>query len=73
MKLEDMPKKVTAKSDYRGCPWIKRNKVYEFTLVEKGAYQGCYTAVGELGSPFYTRLKHSVHIGGQDWEILSQE
>jgi hypothetical protein len=47
--------------------------VYEAELVKSGKYAGTYKANGELGSPFYTRLKHSIHIGGKDWEIVTEE
>lgn len=70
MLVSDMPKSVKIRTDYNGSPWIQANKVYEATLEETGNFAGCYKATGELGSPFYTRLEHSVHIGGQDWEIV---
>lgn len=61
---------VRIRTDYAETPWIIPGKVYEAELVKSGKYAGTYKANGELGSPFYTRLKHSIHIGGKDWEIL---
>lgn len=59
------------RTDYAETPWITPGKVYEAELVKTGKYQGMYKIDGELGSPFYTRLNHSCHIGGKDWEIVS--
>lgn len=60
------------KTDYDGSPWIEAGKVYEAALVKSGKYEGMYKFMGELGSPVYTRLKRSCHIGQQDWEILQE-
>lgn len=51
-------------------PWIKAGKVYEAEAVKTGRYAGTYKFIGELGSTCYTRLEHSVHINGKDWEIV---
>ncbi len=64
---------IKIRTDYTETPWIIPGKVYEAELVKSGKYHGTYKANGELGSPFYTRLKHSIHIGGQDWEIVNEE
>lgn len=64
---------VNIRTDYNGSPWIKAGKVYPATLEKSGKFQGCYKAQGELGAPFYTRLEHSVHLGGKDWEIVDHE
>ncbi|CAD5239333.1 hypothetical protein JLDGIFFK_00049 [Klebsiella phage vB_KppS-Samwise] len=45
-------------------------KIYEAALVKTGRYAGTYKFIGELGSPCYTRLERSIHIGGKDWEIV---
>lgn len=61
---------MLVRTDYDETPWIQAGKVYEATMVESGKFKGMYKIDGELGSPFYTRLNHSCHIGGQDWEII---
>lgn len=61
---------VKIRTDYEDSPWIKAGKIYEASLVETGRYAGTYKFVGELGSPCYTRLERSIHIGGKDWEIV---
>ena len=58
------------RTDHDETPWIAAGKIYEAVLVETGRYEGTYKFVGELGSPCYTRLKHSIHIGGKNWEIV---
>lgn len=64
---------IKIRTDYTETPWITPGKVYEAELVKSGKYAGTYKANGELGSPFYTRLEHSIHIGGKDWEIVNEE
>ena len=61
---------VKIRTDYEGSPWIAAGKIYETVLVETGRYAGTYKFMGGLGSPCYTRLEHSIHIGGKDWEIV---
>ena len=61
---------VKIRTDYDGSPWIKPGKIYESKKVESGRYAGTYTFTGGLGSPIYTRLTRSIHIGGKDWEIV---
>ena len=61
---------VKIRTDYDETPWIKAGKVYEAEEVKTGRYAGTYKFIGELGSPCYTRLEHSVHINGKDWEIV---
>lgn len=68
--MTDKPKKVKIRTTYNGSPWITATKIYEATLCEDDAHKGCYTFKGELGSPCYTRLEKSVHLAGQDWEIV---
>ncbi|WWD12674.1 hypothetical protein CPL00172_CDS0089 [Escherichia phage BubbaBully] len=68
--VSDKPESVKIRTDYDGSPWIKAGKVYDATLEKSGKFAGCYKAGGELGSPFYTRLKNSVHLNGKDWEIV---
>jgi hypothetical protein len=64
---------MLVRTDYAETHWIAPGKVYEAELQTSGKYQGMYKIKGELGSPFYTRLTHSMHIGCQDWEIVSDE
>lgn len=64
---------VRIRTDYAETPWIQAGKIYEAEEVKTGRYAGTYKADGELGSPFYTRLTRSIHIGGQDWEIINEE
>lgn len=64
---------MLVRTDYAETPWIAPGKVYEAELQTSGKFQGMYKIKGELCSPFYTRLKHSIHIGGKDWEIVSDE
>lgn len=61
---------MLVRTDYAETPWIEPGKVYEAELQTKGKFAGMYKIDGELGSPVYTRLKRSVHIGGQDWEVV---
>lgn len=61
---------VKIRTDHYETPWIKAGKVYEAELVKTGHYAGTYKFIGELGSPCYTKLEHSVHINGKDWEIV---
>ena len=61
---------VKIRTDYEDSPGIAAGKIYEASLVETGRYAGTYKFVGELGSPCYTRLERSIHIGGKDWEIV---
>ena len=64
---------MLVRTDYAETPWIAPGKVYEAEEVKSGTYKCMLKINGELGSPFYTRLKHSIHIGGKDWEIVSDE
>lgn len=64
---------VKVRTDYDETPWIKAGKVYE--LERQPSKYGdetnpLYKGIGELGSPFYTRLINSQHIGCKDWEII---
>lgn len=64
---------MLVRTEYAETPWIKPGKVYE--LERQPSRYGddrnpLYKGVGELGFPFYTRLKNSQHIGNQDWEII---
>ena len=61
---------VKIRTDHDETLWIKPGKIYEATLIETGRYAGTYKFIGELGSPCYTRLERSIHIGGKDWEIV---
>ncbi|QXV81682.1 hypothetical protein bas11_0078 [Escherichia phage JohannLBurckhardt] len=61
---------VKIRTDYEDSPWIAAGKIYEAVLVKTGRYAGMYKFIGELGSPCYTRLERSIHIGGKDWEIV---
>nr|DAG51955.1 MAG TPA: hypothetical protein [Caudoviricetes sp.] len=63
---------VKIRTDYDGSPWIAAGKIYEAALVndERSRFHGTYKFMGELGSPCYTRLERSIHIGGKDWEIV---
>ena len=61
---------VKIRTDHDETPWIQPGKIYEAALVKTGRYAGTYKFVGELGSPCYTRLERSIHIGGKDWEIV---
>lgn len=61
---------VKIRTDHDEIPWIKAGKVYEAESVKTGRYAGTYKFIGELGSPCYTKLEHSVHINGKDWEIV---
>lgn len=63
---------VKLRTDYDETPWIKAGKIYEAELVqnERSRFNGMYKIMGELGSPVYTRLKRTCHLGGQDWEII---
>lgn len=61
---------VKIRTDHGETPWIKAGKVYEAEAVKTGRYAGTYKFIGELGSPCYTKLEHSVHINGKDWEIV---
>ena len=61
---------VKIRTDHDETPWIKAGKVYEAEAVKTGRYAGTYKSIGELGSPCYTKLEHSVHINGKDWEIV---
>lgn len=64
---------MLVRTNYAETPWIQAGKIYEAIKVNSGKFQGMYKIIGELGCPFYTRLKHSIHIGGKDWEIVSNE
>lgn len=64
---------VKIRTDYAETPWIQAGKIYEAEEVKTGRYAGTHTFKGELGSPVYTRLTRSIHIGGQDWEIINEE
>lgn len=61
---------VKIRTDHDETPWIKAGKVYEAEAVKAGRYAGTYKFIGELGSPCYTKLEHSVHINGKDWGIV---
>lgn len=61
---------VKIRTDYAETPWIEPGKVYEAEEVKTGKFAGTHKFMGELGSPVYTRLTHSTHIGGNDWEII---
>ena len=61
---------VKIRTDHDETPWIKAGKVYEAEAVKTGRYAGTYKFIGELRSPCYTKLEHSVHINGKDWEIV---
>lgn len=61
---------VKIRTDHDETPWIKAGKVYEAEAVKTGRYAGTYKFIGELDSPCYTKLEHSVHINGKDWEIV---
>lgn len=61
---------VKIRTEHDETPWIKAGKIYEADLVETGRYAGTYKFIGELGSPCYTMLERSIHIGGKDWEIV---
>lgn len=61
---------VKIRTDYDESPWIAAFKVYEAALVETGLYAGTYKFIGGLGSPCYTRLEHSIHIGGKNREVV---
>nr|DAG30348.1 MAG TPA: hypothetical protein [Caudoviricetes sp.] len=61
---------VKIRTDHDETPWIQPGKIYEAVLVKTGRYAGAYKFIGELGSPCYTRLERSIHIGGKDWEIV---
>lgn len=63
-------KKLKIRTNHFGTPWILPGKVYEAELSSDPIHKGCYKFTGELGSPCFTRLEHSVHIGGKDWEIV---
>lgn len=63
---------VKIRTYYADTPWIKPCKVYEAKFEESGKYHGTYSFIGELGSPVYTTLKSSCHIGNQNWEILEE-
>lgn len=64
---------MLVRTDYSETPWIQAGKVYEATKVESGKFKGLYKIIGELGSPVYTGLKNSMHIGNQDWEIVKND
>lgn len=64
---------MLVRTDYAETPWIQAGKVYKAEEVKSGKYQGMLKIDGELGSPFYTRLTRSIHIGGKDWEIVDHE
>ena len=61
---------VKIRTDHDETPWIQPGKIYEAELVKTGRYAGIYKFIWELGSPCYTRLERSIHIGGKDWEIV---
>lgn len=61
---------VKIRTDHDETPWIKAGNVYEAEAVKTGRYAGTYKFIGELGSPCYTKLEHSVHTNGKDWEIV---
>lgn len=61
---------VKIRTDYDDSQWIAAGKVYEAVLVETGRYAGTYKFIGELGSPCYTGLERSIHIGGKYWEVV---
>lgn len=61
---------MLVRTDYAETPWIEPGKVYEAELETKGRFAGMYKFIGELGSPVYTRLKHCMHIGCNDWEVV---
>lgn len=63
-------KKIRIRTTYNGSSWIKATKIYDAELCEDGSFKGCYKFQGESGAPCYTRLKHSVHLAGHDWEIV---
>lgn len=59
---------VRIRTDYAETPWIIPGKVYEAEVSK--IRPTLYTFIGELGSPVLTELKHSIHIGGKDWEVV---
>lgn len=61
---------VKIRTDHDETPWIQPGKIYEAEFVKTGRYAGTYKFIVELGSPCYTRLERSIHIGGKDWEIV---
>lgn len=67
-----MVKSIKIRTDHDETPWIKAGKIYDAELVqdERSRFNGMYKFIGELGSPCYTRLKHTVHLHGKDWEIV---
>ena len=64
---------MLVRTNYAETPWIQAGKIYEAVKVNSGKFHGMYKIMGELGSPLYTRLTHSMHIGCQDWEIVKND
>lgn len=62
---------IKIRTDYTETPWITPGKVYEARKTK--THEHLYSFMGELGSPCFTGLKRSLHIGGQDWEIVNEE
>lgn len=66
---------VKVRTDYTESPWIKAGKIYEAKRCDMSSTSPnpLYSAMGELGRPFYFRIKKCSHIELKDWEIVKDE